>query len=712
MSMVDITAVAWPASRLSEAMEALARRAGLLPARLASPLLPNADVTGADSDSVAAWVEHVAQHLGIEAEPVDLTYADAAAFLRHAEPVLIPLPTDGGATVYLAAWQSGWRGLAVIAPEASTRWLKVETVREVLTWPLEAPLTEAVDRLLAETGIPASQAPRVRAALLAEQLGAAHLRGGWMLRRAPSASVWQHVRDYGIPGPVAAAAVIALLQQVLLIVTWAILGQTILTGRWEWVWLWAWALAVFSAIPLQAMLGLSESLVATRLGALFKERLLHGILQLQPEAMRHEGVGQFLGRVLDADAVEVLSISTAFAMLLAVMQLGVAVPLFVVAGGSWPHGLAVAVAVLALLLGAWADWRVRRPWFTAYREMTNDVAERMIGHRTRLAQEDRTHWHVEEDQGLERHEYLSQQLDRAQVWVAAIPRAWMVASVSLIAYRWLGQSASPVQVAILIGASLLVSRAFDTLVAGYQSLLELLNAWRQVGPLFQAAAQADLPPSVAPMVRPAANGAPERPVLQARDIAFRYRSHGPLVLEGADLAIRPNDRLLLEGPSGGGKSTLASLLAGLRAPDAGLLLLHGYDRLSLGPKGWRRGVVMAPQFHENHVFTGTFAFNLLLGRRWPPTQADMEEALAVCQELGLGDLHDRMPSGLQQIVGESGWQLSHGERSRLYIARALLQNPDVMILDESFAALDPENLALALRCVLQRAPALVVIAHP
>jgi ABC-type multidrug transport system fused ATPase/permease subunit len=71
-----------------------------------------------------------------------------------------------------------------------------------------------------------------------------------------------------------------------------------------------------------------------------------------------------------------------------------------------------------------------------------------------------------------------------------------------------------------------------------------------------------------------------------------------------------------------------------------------------------------------------------------------------------------MPAGLQQMVGESGWQLSHGERSRLYIARALLQGADLMILDESFAALDPETLAVALRCVLQRAPTLMVIAHP
>ena len=64
------------------------------------------------------------------------------------------------------------------------------------------------------------------------------------------------------------------------------------------------------------------------------------------------------------------------------------------------------------------------------------------------------------------------------------------------------------------------------------------------------------------------------------------------------------------------------------------------------------------------------------------------------------------------MVGETGWQLSHGEQSRLFIARALLQHSDVVILDESLAALDPENLALTLRCLRARAPSLVVVAHP
>ena len=120
----------------------------------------------------------------------------------------------------------------------------------------------------------------------------------------------------------------------------------------------------------------------------------------------------------------------------------------------------------------------------------------------------------------------------------------------------------------------------------------------------------------------------------------------------------------------------------------------------------------APQFHENHILTETLAFNLLMGRRWPPTARDMEEAEALCRELGLGELLNAMPSGLLQMVGEGGWQLSHGERSRVFIARALLQGADLVILDESFAALDPENLRTALECTLQRDETLMVIAHP
>jgi ATP-binding cassette subfamily B protein len=90
----------------------------------------------------------------------------------------------------------------------------------------------------------------------------------------------------------------------------------------------------------------------------------------------------------------------------------------------------------------------------------------------------------------------------------------------------------------------------------------------------------------------------------------------------------------------------------------------------------------------------------------------LQEAEALCDELGLRDLLNRMPAGLLQMVGETGWQLSHGERSRLFLARALLQRAEVVVLDESLAALDPATSRRVMDCVRSGADTLVVVAHP
>ena len=205
------------------------------------------------------------------------------------------------------------------------------------------------------------------------------------------------------------------------------------------------------------------------------------------------------------------------------------------------------------------------------------------------------------------------------------------------------------------------------LATGMWHLAGASIAWEQVAPLFQAAARPELAGAPAPALTPvsdasSSDGAPT--VLEAYELVFRYRDRGAPVLQGYSLRIRTGDRLLLEGPSGGGKSTLASVLTRPARARLRLLLLRGLDRYTLGAEGWRRRVVAAPQFHDNHVLTETFAFNLLMGRRWPPQPADLEAAEGLCRELGLDDLLSRMPGGLLQLVGEIGWQLSHGERSR------------------------------------------------
>jgi ATP-binding cassette subfamily B protein len=358
--------------------------------------------------------------------------------------------------------------------------------------------------------------------------------------------------------------------------------------------------------------------------------------------------------------------------------------------------------------------------------MTNDLVESMIGHRTRLIQEEPRHWHDSEDQALERYLRLSEGLDQIGMQNSAIvSRGWIIVGLTGLAVAFVASSPSPSELAIGLGGILLAAQGLGKLANGAQSLVSLLLAWGQVGPLFNAASRkrdlpdlSFVPPYQAtapadhnqPLARAQYSG--NQPLLTARDVVFRYRPQGRPVLQDCSLQIYPGDRILLEGPSGGGKTTLGAVLTGLRNPESGSLMLWGYDRKILGSEEWRRRVVMAPQFQENYVFSDTLAFNLLMGRRWPPTAEDLADAEAICAELGLSELIERMPSGLQQMLGESGWQLSHGERSRLFIARALLQASDMLILDESFGALDPENLGRSISCVLNRAASVLVIAHP
>jgi ATP-binding cassette subfamily B protein len=333
----------------------------------------------------------------------------------------------------------------------------------------------------------------------------------------------------------------------------------------------------------------------------------------------------------------------------------------------------------------------------------------MVGHRTRLAQQAAGHWHDGEDQELDRYFSLSREMDRNEAWfLAFVPRGWLLVGVAGIGPAFVNGSGSTAGLAVALGGVLLAFGALQRLTSGLWNLVGAAIAWEQVAPLFHAAAR---PETAGHPASAAADGAANSKLIEAYDLVFRYQERPEPVLRHCNLSVWKGDRILLEGPSGGGKSTLASMLTGLRSPDSGLLLVGGLDRHTLGPIGWRRRVAAAPQFHENHVLTGTFGFNALMGRDGILTWDDFQEAETVCNELGLGELIRRMPAGMLQMVGDTGWQLSHGERSRLFIARALLQDADLIVLDESFAALDPENLQCALECVLRRARSVLVIAH-
>jgi ATP-binding cassette subfamily B protein len=712
--MTDLTTLAWPTSRLGEALEALARAAGLAP-RAVEPLNPPAGLLGLGDEALGRWLAAAAGHLGLEAEPTQIPYGEVERLLQRMSPALLRLPGDGE-PCFFALHSGGRRMVALLGPDLVIHRLRRAVVRAALCRDLEAPLTAEVDRLLVEAGVPTRRRARARAAILRERLGPKPIGGCWILHLPPGASLWQQARQARLPSRLLALVGGHAVQYLLWLLAWWMIGQGALQGRLDLGWLLAWALLLVTLVPCRLLATWSQGLLAIGAGGLLKQRLFYGALRLEPEEIRHQGAGQFLGRVLEAEAVEALALSGGLLGLVAALEILIAAAVLGLGAGGGTHALLLfAWGAVALLLG-WRYYRQRRHWTADRLTLTHDLVERLVGHRTRLAQEGRERWHDGEDQALARYLERSAAMDRTAVWlIALVPRGWLVLGLLGLAPAFVAGQGSPAALAVGLGGLLLAYRAFHKLATGVWHLAGAAIAWEQVAPLFQAAARSEVvgaPAFALTHGSGAGSSDADGTVLEAHKLVFRYRDRGTPVLRGCNLQIRAGDRLLLEGPSGGGKSTVASLLSGLRVPESGLLLLQGLDRQTLGAEVWRQRVVAAPQFHENHVLTETFAFNLLMGRRWPPQPADVEAAESVCRELGLDDLLSRMPAGLLQMVGETGWQLSHGERSRLYMARALLQEADLVILDESFAALDPETLHRCLRCVLKRAATVLVIAHP
>ena len=704
----------WPASRLGEALLRLARIHGL-ESPTGNPTAASEAFPPDQEEQLGDWMEGAAASLGLEAQPMEARYPDIERFLRDAGPALLQVPGDGGMR-FLVLVAGSRRRLSLLGVDHRVRQLPLETVRAVVCHAVEAPVLGEVERLLDAADISGTRRARARRVLLHEYLRAAPVSACWLLRLAPGADFLRHARQANLPGRLLALVAAHAVQYVLWLLAWWILGQVIFHGRIDPGWLVAWMLLLFSLVLFRLRVTWSQGLLAIGAGTLLKQRLLHGALRLEPGEIRHQGVGQLLGRVIESEAVESLALSGGFLGLVAGIELAAAALVLSAGVGGWLHALILIVWVAITLVMGWGYYRRRAHWTGVRLGLTNDLVERMVGHRTRLAQEPPEHWHDGEDASLDLYIDASVTMDRSATRLLALPpRGWVLAGLLGIVPGFVSANESPVLIAVSIGGVVLAYRALQKLTQGVSHLVGAGIAWKQTSPLFEAAARPEHRAPGHPLAAGASKPGPlEEPatVIEAHSLVFRNRDRGEAILCGCDFRLRTGDRVLLEGPSGGGKSTLASLLAGLRQPSSGVLLLHGRDAPSTGAAVWRRRVALSPQFHENHVLTATFGFNLLLGRHWPPSAVDFEKLDELCQELGLGELLQRMPAGLFQMVGESGWQLSHGEKSRLFLARAILQGADLIVLDETFASLDPENLRRALRCVLKRAPTLLVIAHP
>ncbi len=194
--------------------------------------------------------------------------------------------------------------------------------------------------------------------------------------------------------------------------------------------------------------------------------------------------------------------------------------------------------------------------------------------------------------------------------------------------------------------------------------------------------------------------------LEFDDVSFEYVS-GEVVLREMSFVVARGEIVGIVGPSGAGKSTLVQLVLRLREPSTGAILANGRDVHELALDDWYSRVTFVPQ--EARLFAGTVADNIRFFR------SDVDESM-VERAAKLAHLHEEImawPTGYDTPVGERGSQLSGGQRQRLCIARALVDQPDIMVLDEPTAALDVKSESLIRETIADLGPTttVFVIAH-
>jgi ATP-binding cassette, subfamily B, bacterial len=703
--MHDLSNLLWPVDRLPDAFEQIAQRAGYSP----RPCELSAHDPAIEPSRI--WIFALADRLGVELEPITPLYRELPSVIESSAPAVLQVRRNGR-PYYLVLLGTRWKKARLLAQDATVVSVDTSRVLAMVRQEKQAGVAAEVDQLLSGVETSGRARESVRAKLLLQRLGQQELRTCWIMRPQRTARAKTLLGD--MPSLVTGILVNHMLLSLVLASSFWILGRAALQAHLETGWFEGWIALVSCSVPLRLLEVWWQGLFSIRVGTLLKQQLLAGILKLTPDEIRQDGIGRHFGRVAESEVVELLALGGALLAVLSVVDVILAGVILSLGAGGWLHVGALAAWILVAAVLTWRHYTVQRRWSVSRIDITHDLLERMLGHRTRLAQLPLERWHDGEDRRLSDYADVSREMDRRTMHLSAfLPGGWLVIALLTLLPAFAGGTVPPAELAISAGGILLALRAFDEISVFFQQISLAAASFEQIRDLLRAVVRPELESKV-PLEMEAGKLTEEAggTLIEARGLTFRHHARTRPVLENCSLQIARGDRILLEGPSGGGKSTLVSLLTGLRTPDAGVLLLRGLDRSTFGMSGWRRRVTAAPQFHENHVLAGSFAYNLLLGREWPTNNEMRDKARALCRELGLEELVSKMPAGLDELIGETGWQLSHGEKSRLYIARTLLQGVELVILDESFASLDPETMRVAVRCVLEHAPSVVVVSHP
>jgi subfamily B ATP-binding cassette protein MsbA len=246
-----------------------------------------------------------------------------------------------------------------------------------------------------------------------------------------------------------------------------------------------------------------------------------------------------------------------------------------------------------------------------------------------------------------------------------------------------------------------VAGAVGSLASRFGSYQESVGAAGRVFELLETKS------SVAPPWHPEALSRPVRGEVVMDRVSFRYGDALPFVLEDVSLRIAPGEVVALVGPSGAGKTTIASLIPRFWDVTEGRVTLDGHDVRSLGFDDLRGSIGMVPQ--DPALFSGTVRENIAYAR----PDASEADVLAAARAAHALEFIERLPTGLETRVGERGIKLSGGQRQRIAIARVFLKNPAVVILDEATSSLDSESERLVEEAMeeLLRSRSTLIIAH-
>jgi ATP-binding cassette, subfamily B, bacterial MsbA len=449
--------------------------------------------------------------------------------------------------------------------------------------------------------------------------------------------------------------------------------------------------ALFGIFLAQAILGFGQTYLVSWVGERVIADLrvqLYGHLQSMPlRFFSNARVGELVSRLgNDVQTIQEAVTSTLLSLLSQIiMFVGGLVIIFVMAPGlTILMLLVVPLAVLAMVILGRFIRRLSKQYQDALAESTGTAEEALAGVRI-VKSFARESYEIERyDNGIQRLFEIA--VKRVRVRSIIGPVIGLVAFSTIAIVLWFGSrqviagTLTPGQLVSFLIYTMMIASPIGAFTGLYSQFQQAMGASERVFDLLDSPPEMQDEPDAVPL--PAVEG-----FVRFENVSFDYddADASRTVLEDVNLTARPGKVVALVGPSGAGKTTLVNLIPRFYDPTAGRITVDGYDIRHVQMRTLREQIGIVPQ--ETALFSGSVRDNIAYGKL-DATQGEIEAAARA------GNAHEfiqELPLGYATTVGERGVKLSGGQRQRIAIARAILKNPRILILDEATSSLDSES---------------------